>query len=512
MQVKLAGNNREGFSILEIVIALALLLIFIVGAVEAIASTQYWRLTSVTAREALEINQILIEKIRAESLVDFESASTTDQQESRDVNHPADSICLTGGLCYYKQIQVTDISTCAKSLQANVSWRLGTRYPTSTVTTATYLKNSSEIIARGGDCLVTLPTGNWLTSPPQLVGEITTEPQQRTSFDVFQNYIYITSASTTNPFEIYRKPTIVGESPILVGSSAGANLHLNAIDVVRDMGTGRIYAYVMQHASTSQLGVFDVTDATNPVLITERTLGGANSTGSFPQGWRVMAYGERLYAMTRETAGQELHIFSITNPRNPIEIFSARYNLNRTVNDLTIHEQMINGSLRRYLFLASSANLKELGVFEVTNDIPIERGEINLPTEIDAISLHLQGDNLFLGRKNNTSGPELYLFSLAKLLSDHATTPTVSEVGADVQTIKGAGDFIFIGTNQVGKQFQVWHADTETWNATTAGAGKVTDIAVPRLAPLGIEISENYVYLLTESNTQPETLSIIYTP
>lgn len=511
MQVKLAGNNREGFSILEIVIALALLLIFIVGAVEAIAGTQYWRLTSVTAREALEINQILIEKIRAESLVDFESASTTDQQESRDVNHPADSICLTGGLCYYKQIQVTDISTCAKSLQANVSWRLGTRYPTSTVTTATYLKNSSEIIARGGDCLVTLPTGNWLTSPPQLVGEITTEPQQRTSFDVFQNYIYITSASTTNPFEIYRKPTIVGESPILVGSSAGANLRLNAIDVVRDMGTGRIYAYVMQHASTSQLGVFDVTDATNPVLITERTLGGANSTGSFPQGWRVMAYGERLYAMTRETAGQELHIFSITNPRNPIEIFSARYNLNRTVNDLTIHEQMINGSLRRYLFLASSANLKELGVFEVTNDIPIEQAAINLPSDVDAISLHLQGDNLYLGREKN-SGPELYLYSITKLLSGSTTTLAFSEVGADVHTIRGFGDFIFLGTGQSGAQFQVWHANPEAWHPTIANTGRVTFRATPRLAPLGIEISENYVYLLTESNTQPETLSIIYTP
>lgn len=512
MQVKLVGKNNVGFSILEIVIALALLLIFIVGAVEAIAGTQYWRLTSVTAKEALEINQILMEKIRAESLVNFESASTTNWQPSKDSESQADSVCRLGGFCYYKQIQITDISTCAKSLQVNVSWRLGARYPTSTIATPTYLKNAGEIIARGGDCLIESPTGNWLTISPQLVGEINTPPQQRMSFDVFQNYIYVVSASTTNPLEIYRKPTAVGENPVLAGSSAGANLRLNAIDVVRDMGTGRIYAYVMQHASTSQLGVFDVTDATNPTLIAQRTLGGADSTGSFPQGWRLMAYGEQLYAVTRETAGQELHIFSITNPRNPIEISSARYNLNRTVNDLTVREQMINGSLRRYLFLASSANLKELGIFEVTNDIPIERVAINLPSDIDAISLHLQGDNLYLGRKNITNGPELYLYSVTKLLNGDTTPLAVSEVGADVHTVRGSGDFIFLGTNQAGKQFQVWHANTETWSATTAGTGRVTDMEVPRLAPLGIDISENYVYLLTQSATQPETLSVIYAP
>jgi type II secretory pathway pseudopilin PulG len=110
MQVKLAGKNNVGFSILEIVIALALLMIFIVGAVEAIAGTQYWRLTSVTAKEALEINQILMEKIRAESLVNFESASTTNWQPSKDGENTANSVCRLGGFCYYKQIQITDFS------------------------------------------------------------------------------------------------------------------------------------------------------------------------------------------------------------------------------------------------------------------------------------------------------------------------------------------------------------------------------------------------------------------
>ncbi len=509
MQVKLAGKNNVGFSILEIVIALALLMIFIVGAVEAIAGTQYWRLTSVTAKEALEINQVLLEKIRAESLVNFESASTTNWQPSKDGESPADSVCRLGGFCYYKQIQVTDISTCAKSLQLNVSWRLGARYPTSTIATPSYLKNTAEIIARGGDCLIESPTGNWLTISPQLVGEVNTPPQQKMSFDVFQNYIYVVSASTTNPLEIYRKPTVVGEIPVLVGSSTGANLRLNAIDVVRDMGTGRIYAYVMQHASTSQLGVFDVTDATNPTLIAERTLD--EVTGEAPQGWRVMAYGKRLYVTTRRTAGKELHIFSINDPRNPVEIISAQKDLDRTVIDMTVREQMINGSLRRYLFLASGANLKELGIFEVTNDIPIMRVAIDLPNEKRAICLYLQGDNLYLGYEEN-SGPELYLFSVTALLSGSITPSAVSEVGANVHTIEGSGKVIFLGTNQTNAQFQVWHANTETWSATTAGTGRVTDMAVLGLAPLGIEISENYVYLLTQSATQQETLSVIYAP
>ena len=511
MQVKLVGKNNVGFSILEIVIALALLMIFIVGAVEAIAGTQYWRLTSVTAKEALEINQVLLEKIRAESLVNFESASTTNWQPSKDGESPADSVCRLGGFCYYKQIQVTDISTCAKSLQVNVSWRLGARYPTSTIATPSYLKNTTEIIARGGDCLIESPTGNWLTSHPQLVGKIDTPPQKRASFDVFQNYIYVVSTSSMSRLNIYSKPTVVGENPVLVGSSSGANILLNAIDVVRDMGTGRIYAYVMQHASTSQLGVFDVTDATNPILITERTLDGVDSTRSFPQGWRVMAYGERLYAVTRETAGQELHIFSISDPRNPVEIISARKQLNRTVNDMTVREQMVDGSLHRYLFLAAMAGSKELEIVEVTNNVSTTSRVVNLAGEEDALSLHLQGDNLYLGREKN-SGPELYLFSVTALLNGSITPSAVSEVGANVHTIEGSGKVIFLGTNQTNAQFQVWHANTETWSATTAGTGRVTDMAVLGLAPLGIEISENYVYLLTQSATQQETLSVIYAP
>lgn len=510
MKELLAIKQQKGLSIIEIIIALALMITVITGAVQANISSQYWIVTSKIGTEVLYKTKILLETMSARASVDFQSASSTSFSRSQDLHDARDIACFAGGLCYFTKQTVHNISSCTKSIEATVAWNLPKHTGTSTESLFTTIMNVDEQVARGGDCAIALLEGDWLHQSPQTVGKQITPPLFSNGIDVLQKNIYVVSSSSPQ-LRIYRAPQTLGENPILIGSTSAPHRRLNAIEIIRDFGTGRTYAFTTQHASTSQLVVFDVTDTSHPIVTAQRSLYGVQSSGSFPQGWRVFAYGQRLYVLTRETAGLELHIFNIANPALPYELTASARDINRTVNDLVVREQKIGGILHRYLFLAASSGLKELSIFDVTNDNPIEVAVVNLSGTEDALSLYLNGDKLYLGRKSGT-GPELFVFDVLSLLRGDTTPQAKSEVGADVHTLQGVGDLLFLGTSKSSAQFQVWNADTITWNPTIPNTGRLSFTSIPNLAPHGIDNNGDYVYLQSQSATAPESLSVYYTP
>ena len=503
-------KQHRGFSTLELLIALAILVTVIVGAVEANISLQYWRLTTMAATESLSIVQAALVTARTDARVDFPSITDTSIELGLTSAGSTTAGCTPGDMCYRLDNQVHDISSCAKDVAATVSWRLGVRYPTSTVVHRTYLLSVPELVAKYGDCTLAKPSGNWASSTPTLAGAANHGAQFSTGIDVFEHLVYVV-ASSAPQLRIYAEPQAIGENPALVGSTSMAGNRLNAIDVIRDMVTGRRYAYVMQHTKTDQLGVIDVTDPYHPLWLGSRTLAGVFADGSFPQGWRVVAYGNRLYVFTRETAGPELHIFDITIPEEPTEITAAAINVGRTVNNIAVHAQIFNSQPKRYLFLAASAATKELTVLDVTDDISVPVAVVDLPGDQDVSSLQVLGSSVYLGRKNN-SGPELYRFEIDALLAGDVLPAATSEVGADVTTLQIIGPLLFMGTNKAGAQFQIWNSDSQTWSATIANAGRLTAYSFTRLAPLGFDSSSAYFYLINQSATQSESMQVLYTP
>jgi len=502
MKEKLVGKLQTcGFSTLEIVIALALLLVVISGAVSASMASEYWALTAETASEGLSLAKTAIEQLRTEAAVDFLHASTSLVQL-------VDDSCIAGGLCYGVQRIVTDISSCSKFAEARVTWKIASRYPTSTVQLYTNVTNNAEIIASGGDCLLATPAGDWRSGALAVAQSVSLAPSGITGIDVLQKRIYLTSTQSP-PLRIFSVPTTTAGQSYLLGSSSGNGIRLNAVDAVRDVSTGRIYAYATVHASTTQLVVFEVTDATHPVVVNSQTLSGVVPTGSFPEGWRVAAYGNRLYVTTRETAGPELHIFNSNQPAQPTEIPSAAFELNRTVNDMAVRDQMVNGSVHRLLFLASSAGLKEFAIIDVTNDTPTELLAIDLPGSIDARSLALVGSRVFVGRASNAFGPELYQFAVTSLLRGETASLATAEVGADVLSLRVSGDSVFLGTGKTGEEFQVWSSDPASWDATRVNSGRLAKASVPHLAPLGIDMTERAVVAATQSLSQPEQITFM---
>lgn len=507
-------HTTRGMSTLEIMIALALMVTAIVGAVDAAYSSQYWALTSVTSNEGLYKAKTGLETIRALARGDFESASTTAVAPSTNPSDPADQSCLNGGLCYFTQTLVTNYSTCAKFAESRVSWNVGARYPTTTTSLYTNLTKNDEIIALGGDCLLNEPEGSWDTATPSLVGSVSLGGEMTNGIDALQRRIYVVSSSTTaspKQLRVYNMPTTPG-NPTLLGTTPGTGMRLNALDAQRDLSTGRTYVYAAQHATSTQLAVFDVTDASAPALLTTRGLSGVDGAGSFPEGWRVFAYGLRLYITTRETAGPELHIFNINSPAQPTEIVGAKTELTRTVNSMVVRDEMYNSSVHRYLFLASKAGNKEIAIVDVTNDIPSEVAVVNLSGGEDMLSIAVNGERLYAGRQSAAGGPELYVFDIKSLLGGNTTPLATAEIGADITSIKVSGGLMFIGTSRSGGSIEVRTTDTALWSTTDQNAGRFSAYAFANLGPLLLDVDGDWIIAASQNMGGTESLSLLKTP
>jgi hypothetical protein len=528
MKEKLVGKNKKvfknlklGFSTIELMIAFALICIVLVGAVSANFSAQYWGITAQTANEALYKAKTTLEDLRSLVKQDFYQAVSSPLTVSKDISDPADKSCIDGGLCYYVQKTITDLSSCSKYVEAEVEWQVAS-YPKTTTKLFTYLTNSPEIIARGGDCILNEPSGDWENHSPENVGGISFTPsgKQFTGIDVLHKKIYTTSL-TSPYFSIYDIPETIGQNPVLVSSVVdivkvlGVAKPLNAVDVEEDLATGRTYAFVAVNAATKQLAVIDVTDASTPTIVAQSDLQNVDPLGSYPQGWRVFIYGGRLYMTTRETGispnGNEFHIFDISTPTIPTEIGNG-FALDRTVNAMIVRDQKIAGVTHRLIYLASDSDLKELSILDVTGDTITELpNSVNLPGGQDGLSLSLLGNNLYFGRQSNTSGPELYVFDVtdptANLLS-HIVGQ--GEVGASVAKIEVSGKYTYIGTNKTGQEFQVWNSDFNTWDGSL-NVGRFTSYNFPHLAPLGFDIDGNWIYTISQDLTA-DKLEVIYTP
>ncbi len=502
-------GSKKGFSTLELMIAMAIMSIVLVGVVGANYAAQYWAITSQTSNEGLYKAKTKLEDLRALVKQDFYQATSSPLTRSIDVTDPNDAACMSGGLCYFVQAIITDLSSCSKYVEAKVAWQVS-GYSTTTTSLFTNLTNSSEAIAVGGDCILNQPAGNWGSNTPQSVGTLGNNPGKfLTGIDALHKMIYVT-ASTSPYFLVYNSPTAVGVNPTLAGSTHGSGVRLNAVDTIKDLSTGRTYAYVMQHATTSQLGVFDVTDSSVPTLIIERKLKGITSPGLLSEGWKVVAYGNRLYVTTRETSGNEFHIFNINVPTQPTEIGDG-FQLNRTVNDFVVRDMKVGSTVRRFVFLAADSNLKELSVLDVTNDFVSEIASIDLAGSQDGLSVFLSGHHLYLGRQSNTSGPEFYVFDATNPASLTTSTVGQGEVGASVTSLRISGAYAFLGTSRSGQEFQVWNADYSAWNPSILNNGRFQSYNVAHLAPGGIDIDANWVYTVSQwTNAPGDGLQVLY--
>jgi type II secretory pathway pseudopilin PulG len=487
----------KGSSTLELLIAFAILTITLTALVSVFFGNQSVTVDTQTSTEALARASRELEKERLLSNSNYLSATSTSTTET------------VGGLTYTLSMQVQDLTQCKKIATSTVSWNLGALRPLS-VSLTTYLTDTAGALALGGDCVTNIPTGTWTN--PSVFSSSTFSPGKPLAIDVLDRVAYIAEDKT--PFlKIANTVTATqGQtSGLFVNYTNGfaAASQINALDAIRwiDPSTAAVkrYVFAAMNSTTNQLAIYDVTTPTAPVLVATRSLSSC-VTNSFPQGWYVVAYGNRLYLSTRETAGPELHVFDITTPSSPTELSVGGntckgFEMGDTLEQFTVRDQIVNGVSKRYLFAATDESNKEVRVFDITNSLSIsEATSVDLAGAQDGASVFLTGQKLYVGRLSGT-GSELFIYDVSNPTS--LVLLGSRDIGTDVLSIRVVGSLAFMTTGKANHEFQVWNISNPS-TITLVGSKNFTNIAAS-----GIDYEPDYIYIT--GNASPN-FQILYSP
>ncbi len=489
---------NKGSSTLELLIAFAVLTITLTALVSVFFGNQSVTIDTQTSGEALARASRELEKEHILASSDYLSASSTSSMET------------VGGITYNLSMLVQDLTPCKKIATSTVSWNLGTLRPLS-ISLTTYLTDTQGVLSSGGDCFVNPPVSGW-THPIRFASD-TFSPGKPLALDVLERIAYVASDKT--PFL-----KIADTSGATLGQTNGlfvtytngfaASGQINHLDAIRYVNpiTGAVkkYVFAAMNSPSGQLAVFDVTTPTAPLLVATRALSSC-VTGSFPEGWYVVSYGNRLYLTTRETAGPELHVFDISTPSSPSELSVGStgckgYEMNDTVEQFAVRDQTVNGVSKKFLFAATDQNNSELRILDVTNSLVITNASsVDLAGNQDGASVFLVGQKLYFGRLSAT-GSELFAYDATNPLN---TLPLLGskDIGADVLGIKVAGPLAFIATGKTNQEFQVWNI------SNPASISSVAVFNFGNVVGAGIDYEPDYIYATGQSTPN---FQILYSP
>lgn len=501
-----ATSLKSGFSTLEILLAFSVGMLFLTSALMVIvAASDSGERYSLNPTTGLTIDALSGRS--GVATLAFSIASTTEALKKNWYTNFLSAIRIDQGYAITPPT-VTDISPCLKSLNVTSTWdSLNNRTQKSSSTII--VSNPDHAIALGLDCEGLPLTTNWAI--PTLITTTNFASGTAVAMDVLNYTTYMSDSLgnlhiTDQSGDTLTPGTSFTPTP-LNGGAIFSDIDVAAVWDTSSTNDYKRYAFTTRLTSPGQLQVIDVTDPNNPTstpAMTASFLGVNPPHGSYPQGWRVFYYNNFLYALTRETAGFEFHIFDVNDPTKPLAV-GPGFELNGTANDLSVTDFLVSGVRHTVVFLATERSALEIMVLDVTNpNAPRLLTSVDLPGTEDALSLHLIGNRLYVGRQRSATQPELLVFDLIikptlplALTLTASTTGSSSEVNADVTSIRVTEELVFITTSTSNDAFQIF---------TTNLVGKLVRKLVPSLTlsgrfPGGLDYSYPYLFLASNTDT-----------
>ncbi len=505
-------NNQEGIVTMEILIAMAVIVMVISAVILVVFGNQTLAVDTETNHEALYLAQQKIDEARKNSETNFSSVG------SESYNFTLD------GLTYNGINTVSDISQCLKQITTKLTWTMESRTQYSLLDTM--LSSPKEAYALGGDCIADV-SGNgepdWENPDTLMDQDIIPSGNGATDIDVVKinnhKYGFLTSVHSSvssNDFWVFDlettpKPTIVGQ----LNTGPG----LNAVDVALNItGDGKNYAFVANNNTTSpynQLLVIDVTTLNNPSLVAQASLIGVSGTcnASCPQGQTVFYSNKKLYIGTHRTGGAEFHIFDVSAPTTPIELGGlGGLEVNNNINKI-----IVQGN---YAFLVTSDNSEEFMILDVSVPaIPVKRPSFNIPGNSDATSLFVLGGRAYVGKDRENNADDFFVLNITNPLSVSLPTGWSKDfdqslcdrkdgqgpkqcLGSNtkISDIFVTGNFAFIATTLSTGGFQVWNIKdpSSLFNVSTYNYSEKAT---------GLDFADDCIYI---SNDSQKALRIIY--
>ncbi len=518
--------KNKGAATIELLIALAVGVIFITGAALVSFGAQTAGLDTSLTKRGLDIGSNGINDRVAAVSVGWNSSLDT----SSGIN-PEDGVYATLSV-------ITDISDCRKDIPADSSWTSeGNRnFISKFVTSAA---NFDIARALGGDCDPLPPSGTWEAPKFYVNDEVMPPGTEPTDLDVFKNtkgkFALMTSRPTGAPQTLWLVDVTDPNNPLIQWGEPGFplaayntldNKELFSVDVIVEGDLA--YAFVGSASSTAQFQVYKVNFSNYPsvppviTLVAWRALPEA-STG---EGRSIYFYDDKVYLGTQylpcppacvPSVNNEFHIFNVTNRENPH--WEASMDIDHKINDIEV--------VGDWAYLATSDNDNELMVIALNPSHPhywehpdITHFSFNASGDFDGTSVKVIGNRAYLGRVQGGSG-SCTAGSFLVLDTGNPEVPTLFpgagpinlglNPGRQVVGLEVKGELAFIATSDNnpahgpcgdGGPFLVYNiADPTNVALVSTCAFNFSEVST------GLDFLENTAY---QTNSANDALRIIY--
>lgn len=444
------GRGSSGQSTLELIVALALIVMSIAAAVAVFFGGRVLLLDAQFAREAQHLDRALREnaRLRAESAFSgLASASSTYKE-------------------FLQETIVETVDADTKKVTTRVSWQADPLRSNS-VETITWLTNwrNAAPPPDPGDSGGGGISGDWRN--PRTLGSVDLGPgNSATDLDVVNKIVYMSAeASAAAKPDFFIIDATDGQNPFII-SSLNTGPSLNAVDASVD------YAYVANDAAGAELQIIGISNPLSPVVAGTYAAQGVSGTSH----GKTVFYSEgKAYLGLNKVSGPEFHVVDVSNPSNPTSL--GTYEVNDNVNDI-----YVRGG-RAYL----ATDLGGAGLIVLDVSHPAAIALLGQSYSVDTNSVYLENPAVLL------LGPaqELYVVDASNPPAI-ATLGTLS-AGDTVNDIAKRDNLAFIASSNSNKEFQVITIATPT-DPTPWSSFNFPQVAT------GIDYEDNIVYVSVRSN------------
>lgn len=415
----LARLGTSGFSTLEVLLAMTILVMTITSVTLTSYGSQTMQTDAETGTEALHLTQDGLEYLQTLSRKDFHLVT------------PTSSDITIGSMTYHRVVTVSTTTPpdyATKQIGSTVTWQ-GENNRVEHVTLSALVTNFDH--AAGGETCDSVPSGNWAlpviknanTDIVSLIATSSGAINAITSIEAYKGKLYVTVNGTLykpDPrlfvFDIPKLKTdpthaLIGK---LTTATNTATYGMYAVQVAEGP-LGRRYAYVANdypanwascaaYYNCAQISIVDVTDPANMALGSSTYYKLPNVNGALNSGGAGTALfykdGLLYLGLSKTLSGPEFAVVDVHDPKSPLWLGGS--NVDFDVNAISV--------VGNTAYLATNNDSGEVVTMDVSNpSSPVLLATYNAPGQLAAgygRSLDVAGDTVYLGRSQMNSGAE----------------------------------------------------------------------------------------------------------
>ncbi|MDR3643435.1 MAG: hypothetical protein P4L74_07495 [Candidatus Doudnabacteria bacterium] len=428
--MKNTDKKQRGYSTIEIMICLALVSLFIFGAVELVFGNQEIQVDAQNDGYGLRLSREGIETALAQG---FDFVPTADVTDGNFTEH----------------VQADWLAGYAKEITSSASFVSSGR-PRKTELHSLVVDMSGDL---GRDSCSFGFSGSWLI--PKLRGAVSVGPgNPATDADALNGKVFLAANGSTASLPDFFVIDAGNPDNPMVLASLNTGPGINSLHVAGD------YAFAANSSINGQLQIIKISDSLHPVVMLNVKLADAQSGGV---GNSIFYYEGRVYVGTPKNDGPEFFVYDVQHPLAPI--FLGEFEIGSQVNKIFVYGDyayVATGDINRLRIL----NISDAGHITEDGDFSDVGG-----TAQSGESVSMLGGLAVFGRAGGLPGdhiPELYLLdvntpaTIAKLNS--------GDINMSVNDIFLRGGLAFLATNKSGGQFEIYDYSSGLLNFLSSSA------------------------------------------